>query len=235
MMKLNLSNHFVSTFLFVFVLVLPGCGLSNGAENNTAEKYLTTVTEFIFIEDTMITHSETHKRVGQQLRASNATHLPKEFLITAHRIEPGSGTVLIERTAKDDTRSVDEEFIRKLTVYVPGKVRQRGAQIVFRNGVPDAGGIAVLTDALIAWGSGCLRYAWDGQILIYPETNNVILAEIDIEFFRLDAKDWRSSGDCPPINYKRRVEFKRKNYQHLSPWEGRADGEVIGRERWPGL
>jgi hypothetical protein len=152
-----------------------------------------------------------------------------------HRIAPGEGTVIGWRYAYDIPDGIDEEHSFKLTLFLPRLVPQ-GETLVELGAAGKDRAYAVESRNSLAWPDlACMGLVREGTVRLVRDGDHVA-AEFDFVVERTGPDDVFPPGEiCPTEEYRRKIRLKVIDFEDLTPWQGRAEGNVGHGEEWPVL
>lgn len=201
---------------------------------NAADLGAASSTSLFFVDDAAPAHPGWYDRLPRPGTDDGDVELPNGFPTLAHRIVKGAGTVLSERTARDDPSVVDEESTSKVTLYFPEGLPIGQTDISFRDGDSGSGASGVMVNTAIAWGKTCIGYPASGSIHVDRSSDGALSVDIDIKISWTGRAGGIFKAGCPEdFRYRRRAAFQRKSVAELTPWEGGADGPITPGETWP--
>lgn len=242
-LKIVLSNsvHCLQTRIRTYAgLLIVLAGASNLVSDSAiagnptdVEQVEFTSRELLYVPNTEPANTEQIARVRRLIANDNDDKPTLALLMLVHRVGKGYGTVLMDRATFDDVNVVDEEAIRKVTLFLPATKFTRDTDAVFTVGEADMNATGIVTQASVAWGVGCVGIAMRGTVRVSREAQDSLWVTTDLTFSLLDSETWRPSEYCSDFQYREFRRFRKTTFESLSPWEGRAQGEVSTREWWP--
>lgn len=190
--------------------------------------------QYFLVENAAATEPAQHAWLRRAVEQREPFEPLSERTYRIHRIAPGEGTVIGWRYAYDHPRIMDEERRRKITIFIPGPIPQGETVITLGAGGTDRANVVESSESL-AWGPTCLGIARSGTIRLVREGHDHVDAAFDFTVERIaEVNVLRPSEVCPNERYQATATLDIVRYRDLTPWQGKAEGEVDFGERWPG-
>lgn len=186
------------------------------------------------VENAVAAEPAQHDWLRHAMREREPFEPRSERVHRIHRIARGKGTVIGWRFAYDDPGMIDEEHMRKFTVFIPGTIPP-GETVITLGAAGHDRAYVVESSESVAWGSACLGIARTGTIRLVRDGGDHVEAAFDFVVEQIaDENTYRVHMTCPAKRYEAKAVLNVVSYEDLTPWQGRARGKVEWGERWPG-
>lgn len=164
------------------------------------------------------------QRLAERTATTASEGMEYAEIVRAHRIGPGTGTVLSYREASGGY----EERVTRLTIFLPDGVAVPGTTIQFSGSAAPSGPVALLSDLSPPVETyDCTGFAAGGELTFRRVEIDRIVADLTMDFDMVPLNEYDA---CAPLRLKRSIEFDRKSLEDLQPWEGRATGPYMSTE-----
>ncbi len=215
----------------VFVVMFP-----LGGVNATGERSAILDDQYFLVENAVAAEPVLHDWLRGIVPKRKLFEPGSERVHRIHRIAPGEGTVIGWRYAYDIPRGIDDEHLFKLTIFLPGPVPQ-GETVIALGPTGKDQAYAVESRNSLAWPDlACMGLVREGTVRLLRDGRNHITAEFDFVVERTGADDiYPPSEICPTEEYRREMRLKVLDFEGLTPWQGKAQGNVSHGEWWPVL
>lgn len=207
----------------VFVVMVPLGGI-----RTISKQFAVQDDQYFLVENAVAAEPVFHDWLRRNVPEGEQFEPGSERVHRVHRIASGGGTVIGWRYAYDEFLTIDEEHSFKLTLFLPGPVPQGESVITLGPGE----GQPYAVDTRESMWSSCMGIARKGTVRLLHDDRDRITAEFDIVVERIADNDaLRPKKACPTAGFRTEVRLKLVEFEDLTPWQGRAEGNV-GRGEW---
>ncbi len=179
----------------------------------------------LYIENAALVNPTIYEETMTQ--AQGEDEQKTNFPVVAHRIRPGTGTVIAYRTWSPGCYFIiDDESYKKVTIYIPSVLVESGSIILGTN----TDTVSMTVEGGSAWpGLGLIGIARKGFFRYRRTSPKEIDAEIELELDRYNI-GWKKPE--APLHFYKHLTLRNRDVADLTAWEGR-EGADIYNETYP--
>jgi hypothetical protein len=158
----------------------------------------------------------------------------REFVVTGHRVTPGTGTVLaLRRYYGSGKLRTDKGEFEKLTIHlpeIPSLSKSEGGNVKFAVNDGSVNAYYSTGSSSFPGRSGCFGYAADGQVMIVDSSSEILIVHVMLDIPLYSPGGWKEECTLKHIDQELLLEVKHAD--ELTAWDGKR-GEHIYDETYP--